>query len=432
MIPRYESKEISNIWSDQYKFETFIKVELAILCALEETKVIPQGITKKIKETAKINCDRIYEIEEETKHDIIAFSTSITEQLPKEIGKYFHFGVTSSDIIDTAFSIQIKESIKIIQANLEHLLKSLKTFSKNNLNLISLGRSHGMYAEPMSFGQKFLGHFKEFERRAFDYEKLLEDEIRGQFSGAVGNYTILSPEIEELAVKKLDLKPESTSTQIIPRDRYAKIVLNGALLGSAIERIATEIRHLHRSEVGELHEGFSKGQKGSSTMPHKKNPISGENLTGIARVLKSHSQIALENITLWHERDISHSSAERLYLPDHFGLICYSLKRLTSTVDNLIVNKEVINERVADNDSYLSSIFLHDLILKTDLTREEVYKVVQSASFDSKDKGTSLQTEILKQLTNLDIKYSPSSVSHDDMIKKYQENSKQIFNRSFN
>ena len=308
MIPRYDKEEISSLWSLQVKYETFLEVELAILKAQEGSK-IPEGISDQIAKTAKINTKRINEIEKTVKHDVIAFCTSITEQLPTEVGKYFHFGVTSSDIIDTAQTLEIKRSLEFIINKYEDMLEALLKRAEEEKGTLCMGRSHGMFAEPMSLGQKLLGHYCEFKRRFVELKDYYENELTAQFSGAVGNYTLLSPELEEKAANILGLKVETLATQVIPRDRVAKLVSINALFASALERFCVELRHLHHSDLDELHEGFTKGQKGSSIMPHKKNPISAENLTGMARVLRSHLSMALENIVLWHERDISHSSA---------------------------------------------------------------------------------------------------------------------------
>lgn len=383
MIPRYQKKEISDIWSDHNRFKTFLQIELALLNALEKKNIVAKGTAKTIMATAKINPDRILEIEKVVHHDVIAFCSSITEQVPEEIGKFFHFGVTSSDILDTCITLQIRQSLDIIIPALETLCSTLKDKAIQYKKLITIGRSHGMYAEPMSFGQKFLSSYAEFSRRLHDLKQFYATELTGQLSGAVGNYTIIDTEIEKEALASLNLTPENVSTQIIPRDRIAKLVSINGLMAAAIERLATEIRLLHHSDIAELHEGFTKGQKGSSIMPHKKNPISGENLCGLARVLKSHITIALENIPLWHERDISHSSAERLFIPDNLGLTLYAIDRLNSTVANLVIHEEKIEQKVKDNFNYLSSYYLHYFIAKTNLSRESLYEIVQHASFSS-------------------------------------------------
>jgi adenylosuccinate lyase len=359
-----------------------MQVELAVLSALEKKGKIPGG-TREAFKNAEIRPARILEIEKETRHDVIAFCTSITEQVSTEAARFFHFGVTSSDILDTALSLQIRESINIITKDLEKIVSTLATQVDKTKDLLCMGRSHGMYAEPMIFGQKFLSFQKEFERRLEDY-KNLQNEITGQISGAVGNYTILDSEIEALALKELNLKPESVSTQVIPRDHLAKIVSVGALIAAALERLAVEIRLLHHSDVSEVAEGFKPGQKGSSTMPHKKNPISGENITGLSRMIRSHVDMAMENCVLWHERDISHSSTERMYLPDHFGLLAYALRRMSDTVRDLELNREAIEGKALAQFKTLSSYLLHEMILLNPVTREELYAFIQKASFESK------------------------------------------------
>lgn len=402
MIPRYERSEISKIWTDQSRFTYLFKAELAILQALENAGRVPKGVTETTKKSCKIKPERIYEIEAEVHHDVIAFTTSITEQLPTEIGKYFHFGVTSSDILDTALSLQIKDSLKVITADFELLFSSIEHSIDQSKDILTLGRSHGMYAEPLIMAQKWLSFYAEFKRR---HEELLEfskNDLHAQFSGAVGNYTILSPELEELAAKELGLPVEPLSTQVIPRDYIAKLIGIIAQTATTIERMAVEIRHLQHSDVGEVFEGFAKKQKGSSTMPHKKNPISSENLTGMARLLRSHVSVALENCLLWHERDISHSSNERMYLPDSLGLISYSLDRLSSTVKNLVYKKETIENKVKENSNFLSSYYLHFLIENSDLTREQLYRFVQEASFSDAPIYESL-SELLKK-ENIDCK----------------------------
>ncbi len=385
MIERYDSPEISDIWSPFNKFKTYLDVEVALLNALEG-KRIPKGIVSTIVEKARVNPERIEEIEKITRHDVIAFCTSITENLPDEISKYFHFGCTSSDIIDTATNLQIKKSVGLIIKQLNKLQENLLNKAQETKYIIAMGRSHGMHAEPMSFGQKFLSLYAEIKRRHQELLHFYENELTGQLSGAVGNYTVLTPEIEKEAIESLGLKVEPVSTQIIPRDYITKLVSINAQIASCLERLAVEIRLLHHSDINEIYEGFSKGQKGSSTMPHKKNPISAENITGISRVIKSHLSIALENQVLWHERDISHSSAERLFLPDNLGLLFYALKRMSSTVDNLVINKDKIQQKVFGQYKYISSFVMHKLIEENDNSREEIYAITQKASFESKTK----------------------------------------------
>ena len=378
MINRYQIEDISNIWSEENRFKTFLKTELALIESLKGKE-----LAAKIKSKAKINIHRIHEIEKEVKHDIIAFCSSITEQLNQEEAKYFHWGVTSSDIIDTSINLMIKDSLDLILESYLNLLSTLKGLSSQYSKTLCLGRSHGIYAEPMVFGQKFLSFYAEFKSHYKDLLNFYENHLTAQFSGAVGNYTILSPEIEETAAKLLNLKVEPVSSQVIPRYHLAKLISINALIASAIERSVVEIRHLQHSDVNEIAEGFSSHQKGSSTMPHKKNPISSENLTGMARTLRSHLSIALENIPLWHERDISHSSAERMYLPDNLGLMLYSLRRLNNTFEDLVVNEDLMKRKLLENPQVLSSYLLHQVLEKTTLKREEAYTIIQEACFNS-------------------------------------------------
>lgn len=432
MIPRYEAKAITPIWSDENKFKTFLRIELELLRALEEKKMIPNGIADTIQKTAEIRPARIDEIELVTRHDVIAFCTSITEQLPADIGKYFHYGVTSSDVIDSALTLQMKSSLDVVMKAYDAFLEALKSRAIETKMLMTLGRSHGMYAEPMSFGQKLLGHYAEFKRRRDDLQDFYDNELTIQLSGAVGNYTILTPDIEESVAKKLGVKVEDVSTQIIPRDRIAKMISITSLVANAIERLAVEIRHLHHSDVREVAEGFRPGQKGSSTMPHKKNPIASENLTGLSRFLRSHLTMALENAILWHERDISHSSAERLYLPDHFGILTYALDRFTTTLNLLDIDAAVVEGKVLANTHYLSSFYLHFLIKNCEsLTREDLYAVVQAASFDveAKSNPAKFREIIQNDLKNRKINVELPAVTPEGLRNIYLKSVDHIFNR---
>lgn len=432
MIPRYESREITPIWSDENKYRTFLKIELELLRALEEKKIIPAGIAKTIEATAVIKTARIDEIELITRHDVIAFCSSITEQVPADIGKYFHYGVTSSDVIDSALTLQIQASLVVVLKAYDRFLEALKKRAIETKMVMTLGRSHGMYAEPMSFGQKLLGHYAEFKRRKNDLEEFMKNELTIQLSGAVGNYTILSPEIEESVALKLGLKVEDVSTQIIPRDRLAKLISITSLVANAIERLAVEIRHLHHSDVREVAEGFRAGQKGSSTMPHKKNPISAENLTGLSRYLRSHLTLALENSILWHERDISHSSAERLYLPDHFGILTYALDRFSTTIELLEIDKAVIEGKVLSHTHYLSSFYLHFLISNCEsLTREELYSIIQAASFDQEAKTSPVKFReyIQNELKNKKVEILLPEVTPVGLKEIYLKSVEHIFKR---
>ncbi len=417
LISRYNIKEIEQIWSDEYRFKTFLDVELALIEALEEFSVIPSG-TKTKFDSVKINPTRILEIEQVTRHDIIAFCSSVTEQVDASAARFFHYGVTSSDIIDTALSLQIKKSLKLIISELQELLNSLRNKIHETKEILCIGRSHGMSAEPMIFAAKFASFFTEFSRRLQDYENAIDKELNGQISGAVGNYTILTLEIEKATLSKLGLKREPLSTQVIPRDHIAKIIGIGSLLASGLERMATEVRLLHHSDISEVSEGFKKGQKGSSTMPHKKNPISSENISGLSRIIKSHFNIALENCVLWHERDISHSSSERMMLPDHFGIIAYLLKRSRNMIENLEIHEKNMTQKVEKQFSYLSSYLLHKLILINKCPRESIYEIVQKASFQATNRDNFLN--LIRSYCDEAKLVFPSEVSFDFIEEKYK------------
>lgn len=385
MIPRYEQKDMSALWTDEAKFKAFLRVELALLETLEANNIAPKGVSQGISAKARIRPERVSEIEATTHHDVIAFCTSITEELDPSEAKWFHFGCTSSDIIDTALSLQLKDAIELILPAFKKVLHQLHAKAVEHKKLLTIGRSHGMYAEPMSFGQKFLSAYSEFSRRLVELEDFLKTDVTGKMSGAVGNYTVLTPAMEAQVLTRLKLSVEPVSTQVVPRDRLAKFTSVAALFASALERFEIELRHLHRSDVGEIYEGFLPGQKGSSTMPHKKNPIAAENLSGIARLMRSYLTVAHENILLWHERDISHSSAERMYLPDLCNLWLYALRRMTKQLDLLHVNADVVKARALGAYQSLSSFYLHALLPQWPGHREELYAVIQKASFESKD-----------------------------------------------
>lgn len=379
MINRYQVPEVAQIWSDESKFQLFLQVECALLKLLEARGIAPAGTTAQI-EKAEIRPERIAELEVILRHDVISFCTSITEQVPAAVGKYFHYGLTSSDVIDTVFSIQIKQSLTLVVQDLTSLLAALLEKANQYQQVLCLGRSHGMYAEPLIFGQKFLISYFELARRLERYQQLTQ-QLPCQASGAVGSYSILPPEIETDFGQALQLPVEAASTQVISRDHYAQVIQEGALLASGLEKLAVHLRLLHQSDVSEVSEGFKPGQKGSSAMPHKKNPIAGENISGLARIIKSHSEVALQNNVLWYERDISHSSAERLMMPDHFILLCYILRRCRVMIADLVINTDHIEEKVNLHPQWYSGHFLHQLLPHVPVSREELYAFIQQQSF---------------------------------------------------
>lgn len=383
MIKRYSKEEISKIWELESKFSYYLKVELAVVEAYYRLGQISKEGYEHILKTAKFTVDEIDEIEKTVNHDVIAFLTCVNNYVGEKYSGYIHKGLTSSDVIDTAFALQVRDSAEIILKDLDTLLKTLKTLAFKYKDTVCIGRSHGIGAEVITFGFKFLNWYDMFERAKNRFEFALSDILRGQISGPVGTYSNIEPEIEKLTCEILGLKPAKISTQVIARDAHAAYISALSLIGCAVENVAVEIRHLQRWEVAEVEEGFKKGQKGSSAMPHKKNPISGENLSGLARVLRANSLAAMENVTLWHERDISHSSVERIIFPDSNILADYMLQRLNSTIENLVVKPENMLKNVG---KYGDIIFSQSCLLKlteNGMTREAAYEVVQNEAMDA-------------------------------------------------
>lgn len=376
MISRYNQKDIEKIWSLKEKYKYFLKIEKAICHILGKNKIIPSEINEELKNIG-IDLDKILMIEKNVKHDLIAFTMSIEEQLSFKFKSFFHYGVTSSDIIDTALMLQIKDSVAILKSEATKLLLEIKNQIHKTSNFFCCGRTHGIYAEPMVFAQKWLSFYVELKRRIKEIEGI---EFTGQVSGAIGTNSFINQDLESDILNELKLKAEPLSTQVIPRDRILSIVTKVISFGTFFERIATEFRHLQHSDVGEVYEGFGVDQKGSSIMPHKKNPISFENITGISRVISSYYNIAYSNCALWHERDLSHSSSERIYLPDLFNLVCYGLRKLKVTIENLNYDIKKIESKLENKNLY-SSLILHEAISYSDKSRDEIYKVVQQSFF---------------------------------------------------
>ena len=376
MIERYSRKELTDIWSEENKYKIWLDVEIAAAQAMEKLGQIPKGVSSTVKKKARINVKRIHQIENKVKHDVIAFLTSITEKAGIK-ARYLHLGMTSSDVVDTSFNIQLAQSGKIILKDLDKILKVLKKQARKYKFTPCIGRSHGIHAEPITFGLKLASYYEEFKRNRKRLVNAIDEISTCAISGAVGTFANVNPNVEKHVAKKLGLKVEPISTQIIPRDRHAFYFSILAIIAGSIERIAIEIRHLQRSEVYELQEFFSKNQKGSSAMPHKKNPILSENLTGLSRMVRSSVIPALENIALWHERDISHSSVERNIGPDANITLDFALVRLTNILDNIIVYPKKMLENLNLTKGIIFSQELMLELTKTGLTREKSYKLVQ-------------------------------------------------------
>jgi adenylosuccinate lyase len=393
LIARYSRPEIAYVWTDRHRYKVWLEVELAVCERLAAEGRIPRKDWRELKARgaellAKGGVDpaRVDAHEKTTRHDVIAFTTAVAEQLGP-ISRYIHFGLTSSDVVDTALSLLIQEAGTILVKDIQALKVVLKRKAAQYRGLATIGRSHGIFAEPTSFGLKFLGWNAEWSRNLERLQEALERCRFGKLSGAVGANPHFGPDFEAKVLARLKLKREPVSTQVVPRDRHAELMNVVALCGASIERIAVELRHLQRSEVGEVMEGFKKGQKGSSAMPHKRNPISSENLTGCARLLRSYAQAALEDVALWHERDISHSSVERVVFPDATILLDYALTRLTHVLEELVVVEEKVAANLAKaGPTVFSGHYLLELV-QAGASREEAYAWVQRCALDSFEGG---------------------------------------------
>ena len=395
MIERYSRKELKDIWSDYNRYSIWLKIEIAAAEAMEKLKIIPRGVSQAVKKRGKINVKRILQIEEKVKHDIIAFLTSITERVGP-LGKYLHKGMTSSDVLDTCFNLQLKQSGEILLKDLIVLISTLKKQAIKNKFTICVGRSHGIHAEPITFGLKMLSFYQEFLRNKKRLEAAINEISTCAISGAVGTFANVDPKVEKYVAKKLGLSVEPISTQVIPRDRHAFYFSTLGIIASSIERLSTEIRHLQRTEVLEVEEFFGKSQKGSSAMPHKKNPILSENLTGLSRLIRSSVIPALENVALWHERDISHSAVERNIGPDANTALDFALVRLNSVVKNL----NIYPKKMRKNLDITKGLFFSQRVLleltNSGLSREQAYSIVQKNAMKAWNNQTTFLEVLLK------------------------------------
>ena len=381
MIPRYSRAEMAQIWEDENRFRIWFEIEAHACDAQAELGVIPKEAAKTVWEKGKWDIARIADIEKETRHDVLAFLTDLADSIGPE-ARFVHQGITSSDILDTTLAVQLKQAADLLIKDLDALLEALKTRIEETLPLITIGRSHGIHAEPTSFGLKLASHYAAF-MRARKRLKLAQAEIATcAISGPVGSFATIDPRIEAHVAAKMGLQIEPISTQVIPRDRHAMFFATLGVIASSIENIAIEVRHLQRSEVRETEEAFAKGQKGSSAMPHKRNPILSENLTGQARIVRAAVTPALENVALWHERDISHSSVERVFSPDATIALDFALCRLTGLIKNIVINKK----RVKENLESLGGLYFSQRVLlaltQAGMSREDSYKLVQARAME--------------------------------------------------
>ena len=379
MIERYTLPEMGDLWTDDYKFKTWLRVEIAVCEAQAELGYIPKEAVEEIKAKANFDPKRILEIEAEVRHDVIAFLTNLNEYVG-DVGRYIHLGMTSSDMLDTALSLQMVDSLQVILIHVENLIQAIRYKAQEHRDTVMIGRSHGIHAEPITFGFKLAGWLAEMLRHRERLVHLQDTIAVGKISGAVGTYANIDPQIEALACQNLGLRPDTASTQVISRDIHADFMNALALLGASIERFAVEIRNLQRTDVLEVEEFFSKKQKGSSAMPHKRNPIRSERLTGMARLLRGNAMAALENVALWHERDISHSSVERVALPDSCILTHFMLVETTHLIKNLLVYPENMarNMNVYGGVVFSQRVMLS--LVEKGLAREEAYAIVQSCA----------------------------------------------------
>ncbi|KAF0153646.1 MAG: adenylosuccinate lyase [Ignavibacteria bacterium] len=429
MIERYTLPEIGRIWTDEFKLDSWLKVELLACEARAKMGEIPQSDLEEIKSKAKFDLKRVLEIEETTKHDVIAFLTNIAENVGAA-SRHIHYGMTSSDVLDTSLAYQLKCSGEILLKDLKALKEALKKRAIEHKLTICVGRSHGIHAEAYSMGLKFANWFEEAKRNIERLEHSVKSVSCGKISGAVGTFEHLSPKVEEYVCEQLGLTQESVATQVVQRDRHAHFLSTLAIIGSSLEKIATEIRHLQRTEVLEAEEYFSSGQKGSSAMPHKRNPIVSERITGLARLLRSNSIAALENVALWHERDISHSSVERVIIPDSCIALDYILSLTTTLVDKLIIYPENMlkNLNLTRGLIFSQSVLLR--LTEKGMSREDAYAFVQKSAMEVwADNNKNLKQELL---SSNDVRKYLSRNEIDELFnsEKLLKNLDYIFARS--
>ncbi len=428
MISRYTLPEMSRLWSDESKYDTWLKVEVAVCEAKAEKGEIPSGALKIIKEKASCDPKRIDEIEAVTDHDVIAFLTNVAENVGPD-SKYIHVGLTSSDILDTSLALQMKKAGQLIRIKLAETADILKKMAPLYADTVCVGRTHGIHAEPTVFGLKLALWYTEVARDLKRLDSAIKEISVGKLSGAVGNFANITPEIESIVCKKLGLKPAEVSTQVIQRDRHAFYLSVLAIIGGTIEKFATEIRNLQRTEIMELEEGFAKGQKGSSAMPHKKNPITCERLAGLARILRANSMASMENMALWHERDITHSSVERIIIPDSVTLTHYMLHKLNNVLNNLKINKTRMRQNLEQTKGLVFSQRALLALTEKMPSREEAYKEVQRLAMESWEKGADFKT-LIKSSQVARKHLTPKEIDSLFDISYYTKRVKEIIKRA--
>ena len=429
MIDRYTRPQMGAIWTQQRKYECWFEVELAVCQAMEQTGDVPRGIAKRVRKKVAINPERIAAIEQVTKHDVIAFLESIAEQAGKD-ARFLHAGLTSSDILDTALALQMVEASTLLMEDLDKLLQAMKDLAFAHQETMTVGRSHGIHGEPITFGWKVAIWYQEFERQQQRLKSAIADIAVGKLSGAMGTFAHLSPAIEKTVCQQLGLQPAPISNQIIQRDRHAAFLSVLALVAASIEKVAIEIRHLQRTEVLEAEEYFEPGQKGSSAMPHKRNPIASENLCGLARLVRSNSLAAMENVALWHERDISHSSVERVIIPDSTILLDYMMVRLTKVLSKLVVYPEQMTKTLNKTGGLIYSQRLLLALIHKGAIRKDAYEQVQRHAMTAWKNQGSFQA-LIEQDPFISKYLSTKEIANCFNPKAYVRHQQQIFRRVF-
>ena len=429
MIPRYTRPDMGRIWSDENRFRTWLTVEIAATETLSEAGIVPAEAAKAIRERANFKLERIHEIEAEVRHDVIAFTTAVAEFVGPQ-SRWFHYGLTSNDVVDTSQALLVAQASKLIAADLKKLAEVLKRRAWEFKNTPMVGRTHGIHAEPITFGFKLANWYSEIQRDIVRFKAATEDMRVGKFSDAVGTFAHLSPELEERICARLNLKAAAVSSQVIQRDRHAHYLGTLAVVASSLDKIATEIRHLQRTEVREAEEFFSEKQKGSSAMPHKRNPVTCEQISGLARVVRSNSQAALENVALWHERDISHSSAERVIIPDSTTLVDYLLQKTANLIDTMFVypKRMMVNLESTGGLVYSGQLLL-DLV-ESGVSREDAYRTVQKHAMRAWKQGLNFRQLVLKdkQITK---RVARAKIERAFDLKRQLRNIDKIFARVF-
>ncbi|NEU76874.1 adenylosuccinate lyase [Hassallia byssoidea VB512170] len=428
MIERYTLPEMGNLWTEAYKLKTWLQVEIAVCEAQAELGYIPTEAVEEIKAKANFDPKRVLEIEAEVRHDVIAFLTNVNEYVG-DAGRYIHLGLTSSDVLDTALALQLIASLDLLLQYVEDLITSIREKAREHRYTVMAGRSHGIHAEPITFGFKLAGWLAEMLRHQERLKILKKTIAVGKISGAVGTYANIDPRVEAIACAKLGLQPDTASTQVISRDRHADYVQQLALLAASIERFAVEIRNLQRTDVLEVEEFFSKGQKGSSAMPHKRNPIRSERLTGMARIIRSHTVAALENVALWHERDISHSSVERVMFPDACILTHFMLKETIDLVKNLLVYPENMERNL---NCYGGVVFSQKVLLaliEKGMKREEAYKIVQESAHAAWNKPEGNFHDLISKEPRVTEKLSPAEIAECFDPQQHLKHLEEVYQR---